>query len=144
MKTIKTIKSSVLGDSYLALVKEFPLVPIKSESHYDAAVAFLKKLAIRDEESLDGGESSYLEALTLFVEDYQHKHHQIAVKKMSPLAALKYLMHESGMSIADLGRLLGSRSLASQILLGHRNMSKSTIVTLANHFGVDASLFLEV
>src|ERR1035437_591155 len=93
MNTVKTAKHS-LNDSYLELVKQFPLIPIKSEAHYDEAVSFLKKLAIRDEGDLGEGESSYLEALTLFVEDYQNKHHQIAAKKMTPLAALKYLMHE--------------------------------------------------
>ena len=140
----KRLKMSGYPDQGRGYMFFSELVPIKSESHYDDAVAFLKKLAIRDEDSLDSGESAYLEALCFFVENYQQKHHQISIKKMSPLAALKYLMQESGMSIADLGRLLSSRSLASQILLGHRDMSKSTIVTLANHFGVDASLFLDV
>jgi antitoxin component HigA of HigAB toxin-antitoxin module len=40
---------------------------------------------------------------------------------------LKYLMHESGMTQADLARLLGSRSAASLILGGHRPLSKSHI-----------------
>ena len=128
--------------SYLELVKRFPLVPIKNEGHYDEAVAFLKKLAIRDETSLDEGESSYLDALALFVEDYQNGHHRITAQKMLPLAALKYLMEESRMSIADLGRVLGNRSLASQVLKGNRELSKNNIVALARHFAVDAGLFL--
>ena len=63
-----------LPPSYFVSVKEYPLVPIKTERQYDAAVAFLQKLAIRDEGTLDGGEQAYLEALTQFVGDYEDKH----------------------------------------------------------------------
>jgi HTH-type transcriptional regulator / antitoxin HigA len=139
---VKTSKKILGRDTYLDLVKEFPLVTIRNEKQYDEAVAFLKSLAIRDENSLDEGESSYLDALALFVEDYQNKHHRIAAKKMTPLGALKYLMEESGMSIADLGRVLGNRSLASQVLKGNRELSKGNIVLLAKRFAVDAGLFL--
>ena len=55
-------------DTYLELVKRFPLVPIKDDGHYDQAAAVLKKLAIQDEGTLDAGEAAYLDALTLFVE----------------------------------------------------------------------------
>jgi antitoxin component HigA of HigAB toxin-antitoxin module len=70
-----------LPPSYFALVKEYPLVPIKTERQYDAAVAFLQKLAIRDENTLDRGEQAYLETLTHFVGDYEDKHFR---DKMAP------------------------------------------------------------
>ena len=60
-------------DSYLDLVKQLPLVPIKDEAQYETALAFLKKLAIRDEGTLGEGEQAYLEALTQFVGDYEDK-----------------------------------------------------------------------
>ena len=63
---------------------------------------------------------------------------------MPPLEAVKYLMEESGMNRADLGRILGNRSLASQILKGNRELSKANIVALANHFHVGPGLFLPV
>jgi HTH-type transcriptional regulator / antitoxin HigA len=136
-------RKTATTDCYLDLVRQFPLVPIKSERQYDAAVAFLKKLAIRDEDSLDPGEAAYLDALTLFVEDYQNKHHALAAKRLPPLDALKYLMAESAMNPADLGRVLGNASLASQILKGRRALSKSNILALAHHFKVDPGLFLQ-
>jgi len=139
---MSTTRKAVTKDEYLDLVKQFPLVPIKTERHYDQAVAFLKKLAICDEGTLTTGESAYLEALTLFVEDYQNKHHRRAIRRMTPLEALKYLMQESGMSPADLGRILGNRGLASQVLKGQRGLSKANIVALARHFHVAADLFL--
>ena len=60
-----------------------------------------------------------------------------------PLAMLKYMMQESGMTQAELGRLLGNRALASLILNGHRQLSKSHIQKLANHFKVSPALFLQ-
>jgi len=141
---MSTTKKALAKDTYLELVKRFPLVSIKTEGHYDEAVAFLKKLAIRDEGTLDVGEAAYLDALTLFVEDYQNKHHCIEARQMTPLEALKYLLDESGMKPADLGRVLGNRSLASQVLKGYRELSKSNIVALAHHFHVGPGLFLPV
>ena len=56
---------------------------------------------------------------------------------------LEYLMEESGMTQADLGRLLGNRALASLILGRHRELSKTHIRKLADHFKVSAALFLQ-
>jgi HTH-type transcriptional regulator/antitoxin HigA len=132
-----------LKDSYFDLVRQFPLVPIRSESGYDAAIAFLNTLAIRGEDSLDEGEQAYLDALTQFVEDYEESHHRIEVSDLKPLDALKYLMKENDMTPADLGRLLGNRSLASQILHGKRSLSKTHIRILASRFKVEPGLFFE-
>ena len=139
---MSTTEKIAAKDAYLHLVKQFPLVPIKDEPHYDRAVAFLKHLAIRGEGTLDAGQQAYLEALTLFVEDYQNKHHQIEARQMTPLEAVQYLLAESGMTPADLGRVLGNRSLASQVLKGRRSLSKANIVALAHHFHVAPGLFL--
>jgi HTH-type transcriptional regulator/antitoxin HigA len=130
-------------DSYLELVRKFPLVPVKTEAQYDAALSFLKKLAVRDEATLDAGESAYLDALTQFVEDYEERHHQIDTSGMEPIDALKFLMAENGMKPADLGRLLGNRSIASQILNGKRGLSQRHIRILADRFKVEAGLFIK-
>jgi antitoxin component HigA of HigAB toxin-antitoxin module len=47
------------------------------------------------------------------------------------------------MSIADLGRLLGSSGLASDICAGKRGLSKSHIAKLSAHFHVSSSVFLD-
>ena len=61
---------------------------------------------------------------------------------LSPIEFLKILMRESGMSPSDLGRLLRDRSLGHKILEEKRNLSKTHIRTLSEHFKVDASAFL--
>jgi len=128
--------------AYLALIDIFPLRPLRSERDYDAAVAVLDTLAVRAEGSLDPGEQDYLDTLTMLVEAYDREHYDDAPKDRDPLTVLKYVMQESGMTQVDLGRLLGNRSLASLILNGHRQLSKSHIRKLADHFRVSPALFL--
>ncbi len=129
--------------SYMALIGHFPLRPVRSERDYDAAVAVLDTLAVRPEGSLDAGEQDYLDTLTMLVEAYDREHDDLEAEDRDPLTMLKYLMQESGMAQADLGRLLGNRALASLILNGHRQLSKSHIRRLADHFKVSPALFLQ-
>ena len=68
----------------------------------------------------------YLEALTQFVGDYEDRHLRNEMTRMEPVDALKYLMAANDMKPADLGRLLGNRSLASQVLLGKRGRARPT------------------
>jgi len=81
-----------MKESYFELVRQFPLVPIRNERQYDSAVAFLNKLAIRDEKSLDSGERAFLDALTQFVEDHERDRHQFGMADLRPLDALKFLL----------------------------------------------------
>jgi HTH-type transcriptional regulator/antitoxin HigA len=128
--------------AYLALIDLFPLRPLRSPRDYDAAVTVLDALAVRPEGSLRAGEQDYFDTLTMLVEAYDREHHDVEMKDSDPLSTLKYLMQESGMTQADLGRLLGNRALASLILNGHRHLSKSHIRKLADHFKVSPALFL--
>lgn len=129
---------------YLALIDIFPLRPLRSDREYDLAVSVVDGLAVRPEGSLGAGEQDYFDTLTLLIEAYDREHADVATHDRDPLSVLKYLMQESGMTQADLGRLLGNRPLASLILNGHRQLSKSHIRTLASHFKVSAALFLRV
>jgi len=132
-----------IRDSYLELVKQLPLVPIKDEAQYTTALAFLSKLAIRDEGTLDDGQQAYLEALTQFVGDYEDTHLRAQIGHMKPLQALKFLMKENGMKPIDLGKLLGNRGLASQVLHGRRGLSKTHIRLLSERFKVEPGLFFD-
>lgn len=129
--------------SYLDLVKQLPLVPIKDDAQYKAALAFIKKLAIRDEGTLDEGQQAYFEALTQFVGDYEDMHLRAEIGRMKPLQALKFLMRENGMKAIDLGKVLGNRSLASQVLNGKRGLSKTHIRLLSERFKVEPGLFFD-
>ena len=134
--------SGRLTAGYLAMIHSFPLRPLRSEREYDAALSVLDSLAVRSEGSLDPGEQDYFDTLTILVEAYDQEHYAGDMEHGDPLAMLKYLMQESGMTQAELGRLLGNRSLASQILNGHRQLSKTHIRKLADDFKVSPAVFL--
>ena len=127
-------------DEYAALVRKFPPRPIHNARQYDATVAVMNKLAVRDEDSLSAAEHDYLDALATFVEQYDQRHFD--EPEMTPLERLCYVVGQAGMSASDLGRLLGNRGLGSQLLTGRRELSKAHIRILAGHFKLSAAYFI--
>lgn len=143
MKNLKTSANDHKGPDkqYLALVQKFPLRPIQSAQQHECAMAIMGTLAARDETSLAPGERDYLGALTVLLEDYDRQLHYTPVG-LSALELLQHLMQENALSVSDLGRIIGSQSSASLLLLGKRQMSKRVILKLAQHFQVSPALFL--
>jgi antitoxin component HigA of HigAB toxin-antitoxin module len=118
---------------------EVPLRRIESAAAYERAAAMIDRLAMSPK--LSRGEQLYLDALIVFVQAYDERE-QPLFGKISPLEMLKSLMEHRGMTSAELGKLLGSKGAASEILHGKRGISKSYMAKLAAHFGVDAGVFL--
>ena len=129
------------ANRYLELVKRFPLRPIRTKREYAAASIVIDELAVRGEDDLNNDELDYLDVLTDLVEAYDERMWQAPIAR-TPKERLKALMDEAGMSTADLGRLLGNSGLASQILLGRRELSKAHIRILSRHFKIGAGYFL--
>lgn len=129
-----------LRDDYLALIRRFPLAPIRSARAYNAAVAVVDDLSLRAESSLTRGESDYLDVLVDLIEKYESA--AAPAETVEPLDALRELLEQHGMTASDLGRLLGNRQIGSAILRGSRGLSKSHIARLAEHFKVSPALFL--
>ena len=126
---------------YMAMVRRFPLRPLASEAEYDAAWELAEPLTGRTD--LTPGQQMYLDALSFFLERYEEQHH--AVKQapgLTPAALLRELMDLRGMSVTDLGRVIGSQPMASMILRGTRGISKANIGKLAAHFRVDPAAFM--
>lgn len=136
-------KTAKINDDYLDLVKQFPLRPIRSEEEYDQASELLNELvASADDPGLSDGERDYVAVLTQLTQAYDEKHYPLP-RGATPVGILKFLMDQHGMNSADLGKLLGSgRGQASLILNEKRELSKANIRTLAQHFNVEAGLFL--
>ena len=128
-------------DRFIELVRQLPLRPIRTKREYVAAAKVMEKLAIRGEDDLNKDELDYLDVLTDLVEAFDAAHVP-ASNEGTALERLKSLLEESGTSTAELGRLLGNSGLASQILLGRRELSKAHIRILSRHFKLDAGYFL--
>ena len=131
-----------LPKRYLSLIAEFPLRPIRSAAEYDRAAAMIHRLALR-EGKLDEGEEAYLEVLETLVERYDDKQEPVDISSVSPTQALRMLVAQDGMTVTELGELIGSKGAASELLNGKRKEpSKAQIAKLCARFKVDASVFL--
>ena len=132
IKKIPTDWKELVAQLYL-------LKPIRTRGDYNRAMHIIEMLAGRTDLNTD--QEAYLESLSILVEAYEKEHFEIEPKS-TPLETLKFLLEQNGLSGSDLGRILGQRQVGSKILRGERNLSKSHIKTLAEHFSVDPSLFL--
>jgi HTH-type transcriptional regulator / antitoxin HigA len=128
-----------LPRTYAGLVALLPPRPVRDKVDYDNTVEMIDRLAGFD---LSPDQEDYLDALSTFVEAYEQRRFTPTDSPMAPLAALKFLMSEHGMTASDLGRLLGNRTLGAAILSGRRGLSKTHIRKLANHFKVEPGLFI--
>ncbi len=146
MPTIMTFlprESSEFGQGSVAAKEYAPQVwPLKTEDRYLEARNIVDRLAVKGEDELTEAECDQLEVFSVLMEKYEEEHHSIDRLNLSPIEFLKILMRESGTSPSDLGRLLGDRSLGHKILAEERNLSKTHIKILSEHFKVDASAFL--
>jgi HTH-type transcriptional regulator/antitoxin HigA len=94
--------------------------PIRSEAEYESALDEIERYF--DGEPKKGStEADRFDLLALVIDDYERKHWPI--DPPDPIDAIRYGMERSGRSQADLGRLLGSRQRASDILSRKRRLT---------------------
>ena len=130
------------ADDYLDLVRRFPLRPIATAGQMRIAQQILDHYVGRDD--LTPGERDYVAALAHFAADYERRAVTTRLRRLKPAELLRHLMRENGMSTSDLGAVLGSRGLASEVLSGKRGLSKTLIGKLSRRFNLDPALFLDV
>src|SRR4051812_20043151 len=129
------------SDRYLALIREFPLRPIRSEDELDAAIAMLNKLidkGCRGER--DQQEEDYMLVLADLVHQYEAKTDPIP--DINPVDAIRFMMGEHGLTQTQLAEETGiATTTLSEILHGKRNISPKVRAALAKRFNVDPSMF---
>ena len=81
----------------------------------------------------------FIETLTALVMQYEDEIEPDP--EGSPAGVLKYLMDDRGLRQIDLVPILGSKSYVSQVLSGHRPISKVAAEKLAEFFQVNAYSF---
>ena len=144
MSSVKILRSAAVAvaDDYLELILRFPLRPIRSKGEFVLAGGLLDELVGQDD--LTPGQKDYLDGLVRFVRDYETTTFRAKLRKLTPIQVLKHLMEENGMNTSDLGTILGSRGLASEVLNGRRALSKTLIGKLVRRFRVEPALFLDM
>ena len=133
-------KSKPAPDDYLRLVRDFPLKPIRSPRELEAAIDKLTELTLGGE-MLRAGEHDYRDALAILVAEYEQNHAGLQLHT-TPLQRLQFLVRESGMTVNQLGEIVGSQPMASLILSGKRELSKANIRAIAGYFKVNPGYFL--
>lgn len=108
---------------------------IKSEAQYDEAIQRIHKLMRMDLVD-DSPEADELDALVLFVEDYERKHYPIAPP--TPVEAITFRLEQLGKEKSELAKILGTRSRQSEILSGKRKLTLEMIRKLHAMLGIPA------
>ncbi len=124
--------------AYLALIRRFPLRPIRSDTELDAASEVVDDLTDRDD--LSPSESDYLDVLGDLVEKYEDEH--VEMPHVSDATMLRSLMDEVGVKQVDVVRGTGiSKTVLSLVLNGKRDLTREHIGVVSKYFGVNPSSF---
>jgi HTH-type transcriptional regulator / antitoxin HigA len=136
-KTRRTARP--LADSYLALIEEFPLRPIRSEAELNRAIGMIDALSDRSKLSRD--EHDYLLVLAGLIEVFEDAHQPIPTA--AGVAMLRSLIEFKGVTQAQVATKTGiAESTLSEILAGKRKLAAKHISALAKYFKVDPALLL--
>lgn len=127
------------SDSYLDLMREYPIHPIESDDDLDQAIRMLDKLLARKTLSLQ--ERGYRDILSHEIERYEDD--AVPMPEVSGAAMLKHLIEAKGVSLTEVaaGTKIAISSI-SEILSGKRRLNTSHIPVLAKFFNVDRSVFI--
>jgi HTH-type transcriptional regulator/antitoxin HigA len=127
-----------IPDTYLKLVKRFPLIHIQDELHLDEALELLNELLRRDR---DEGAQAYLDVLTDLVAAYEDKH--VPMPDVSEADVLRELMRSNRLSQMELSKAVGiAQSSILAVVTGARSLTKGQILKLAKFFHLAPAAFL--
>jgi HTH-type transcriptional regulator/antitoxin HigA len=124
--------------AYSALLLEERPHVIRTAADNTRALARIDELMRQNE--LSPAEVEILDLLTLLVERFEEQRY--AMKAASPVQVLRELMAANGVPQSEIAEIIGSKGLASELLSGKREISKSQAVKLGERFGVPAAVFL--
>ena len=115
--------------------------PIRTDDdHRTAAMEAERLFDAAQERALDRDEEDRLEVLTVLIENYEATH--LALRAGDPADVLADFMDEHGYSRADLGRLIGSRSRATEILNRQRTLTVDMIRAISREWRIPAELLI--
>ena len=131
-------KRARLNNSYLGLIRRFPLRPIRSNAGLDQAIAVIDSLIDRDR--LDAAEADYLDVLSDLVERYEEARHRI--EPASDAAMLEHLLDSKALTQLAVAEATGiANTTLSAVLHGKRRLTREHIARLARYFRVDPTVF---
>jgi HTH-type transcriptional regulator/antitoxin HigA len=115
------------------------ICPLRSEADYEAALDEIERY-FEDEPKPGTREADRFDLLALVIEDYERR--RWSIEPPDAIDAIRYRMETSGQTQADLGRLLGSRQRASDILTGKRSLTMKMVWKLNREWGIPAEALI--
>lgn len=120
------------------LARTLPAV-IETEDEHEHFLAEIEKL-IDKEAKLSPEEDKLFDLMTALVESFEEKNYPIP--DAPPHEVLQELMRSRGLKQRDLLDIFGSDGIASEVVNGKRNISRTHAKSLAEYFHVPADLFI--
>jgi HTH-type transcriptional regulator / antitoxin HigA len=114
---------------------------IETGTEFDHFVDVMEELSRAIAHGEAGPEEQALHSLlSLLVKEYDDRVYPLPAA--DPIRILRFLMDQHDLKAADLTPIFGARSIASMVLNGKRELSKSHIRKLAEFFHVSPAVFL--
>jgi HTH-type transcriptional regulator/antitoxin HigA len=123
----------------MALMPKKIIRLLRSEADYDAALAEIERY-FEMEPKPGTPEADRFDLLALIIEDYERK--RWPIEPPDSIDAIRYRMETGGYTQADLGRLLGSRQRASDILTRRRPLTMRMAWRLHREWGIPAEALI--
>ena len=113
--------------------------PIRSETDYDEALEEIEHY-FESEPKPGTSEADRFDLLALTIEDYERK--RWPIDPPEAIDAIRYRMETGGYTQADLGRLLGSRQRASDVLTKKRPLTMRMVWKLHREWNIPAEALI--
>ncbi|MHB8271053.1 helix-turn-helix domain-containing protein [Bradyrhizobium sp.] len=113
--------------------------PLHSEADYDVALNEIERY-FENEPKPGTPEADRFDLLALIIEDYERR--RWPIEPPDTIDAIRYRMETGGYSQSDLGRLLGSRQRASDILTRKRPLTMRMAWRLHREWGIPAEALI--
>ena len=113
--------------------------PLHSEADYDVALNEIERY-FENEPKPGTPEADRFDLLALIIEDYERR--RWPIEPPDTIDAIRYRMETGGYTQADLGRLLGSRQRASDILTRKRPLTMRMAWRLHREWGIPAEALI--
>lgn len=112
--------------------------PIKTEQDYNLS---LERVNILFDAKANTDEADELDILVTLIEKYEKIHYPIP--EPDPIEAIKFMMEQNGLTDADLGILLNSRSRVSELFKRKRALTIKQIRILTEELHIPASILIK-
>lgn len=115
------------------------LKPIRTEADYSAALKAIERYFNKPPKR-GSAEADTFDILATLIEAYERRRWPIDLAQ--PIDVLRYRMTTGGYTQADLATLLGSRSRASEVLSGRRELTLPMIRRIAAAWSIPADALI--